>query len=63
MAMQSVLLGGHVRVGMEDNVYISKGVFAKSNAEQVIKVRSLVEGLGPSIATPSEARKILGLGV
>jgi uncharacterized protein (DUF849 family) len=63
MAVQSVLLGGHVRVGMEDNVYISKGVFAKSNAEQVIKVRGLVEGLGPSIATPSEARKILRLGV
>lgn len=63
MAMQSVLLGGHVRVGMEDNVYISKGVFSKSNAEQVLKARRLVEDLGPAIATPAQARKILGLAV
>jgi uncharacterized protein (DUF849 family) len=62
MAMQSCLLGGHVRVGMEDNVYISKGVFAKSNAEQVGKARRLVQELGPGIATPGQARKILGLG-
>lgn len=61
MAVQSCLLGGHVRVGMEDNVYISKGVFSKSNAEQVIKVRRLVEDLGPSIASPVQAREILGL--
>jgi uncharacterized protein (DUF849 family) len=61
MAMQSLLLGGHVRVGMEDNAFISKGVFAKSNAEQVIKARGLVEGLGASIASPREARAILGL--
>ena len=63
MAVQSALLGGHVRVGMEDNVYISKGVFSKSNAEQVLKARRLVEDLGPAIATPAQARKILGLGV
>lgn len=63
MAMQSVLLGGHVRVGMEDNVYISKGFFSKSNAEQVLKARRLVEDLGPAIATPAQARKILDLGV
>lgn len=62
MAVQSALLGGHVRVGMEDNVYISKGVFSKSNAEQVQKARRLVEDLGPAIATPAQARKILGLG-
>jgi uncharacterized protein (DUF849 family) len=61
MAMQSALLGGHVRVGMEDNVYLSKGVLAKSNAEQVRKVRRMVEDLGPRIATPAEARLILGL--
>jgi uncharacterized protein (DUF849 family) len=61
MAVQSCLLGGHVRVGMEDNVYISKGVLSKSNAEQVIKVRRLVEDIGPSIASPIQARKILGL--
>jgi uncharacterized protein (DUF849 family) len=61
MAIQSCLLGGHVRVGMEDNVYISKGVFAESNAQQVKKVRSLVEELGSSIATTAQARQILGL--
>jgi uncharacterized protein (DUF849 family) len=61
MAMQSCLLGGHVRVGMEDNVYISRGRHAKSNAEQVTKVRRLVEDLGPAIATPADARRILGL--
>jgi uncharacterized protein (DUF849 family) len=61
MAMQSALLGGHVRVGMEDNAFISQGVFAKSNAEQVSKVRRLVEGLGPRVASPSQARQILGL--
>jgi uncharacterized protein (DUF849 family) len=61
MALQSCLLGGHVRVGMEDNAYISKGQFAKSNAEQVLKARRLVEELGPSIASASEARRILGL--
>jgi len=61
MAMQSVVLGGHVRVGMEDNVYISKGIFAESNAQQVRKAVAMVEGLGASIATPCEARSIIGL--
>ncbi len=61
MAVQSALLGGHVRVGMEDNAFISKGVFAKSNAEQVRKIRGMIDGLGPSIATPAQAREILGL--
>lgn len=61
MAIQSCLLGGQVRVGMEDNVYISRGEFAKSNAELVTKARGLVESLGPSIASPAEARRILGL--
>lgn len=61
MAIQSCLLGGHVRVGMEDNAFISRGQFAKSNAEQVIKARRLVEDLGPVIASPDEARKLLGL--
>ena len=61
MAVQSALLGGHVRVGLEDNAYISKGRLAKSNAEQVTKARLLVENLGPAIATPTQARAILGL--
>jgi uncharacterized protein (DUF849 family) len=61
MAMQSLLLGGHVRVGMEDNVYERKGVFWKSNAAQVMHARQLIEDLGPQIASPAQARQILGL--
>lgn len=61
MAIQSALLGGHVRVGMEDNAFIRRGVFAKSNAEQVTKVRRMVEDLGSEIASPHEARGILSL--
>ena len=61
MAIQSALLGGHVRVGMEDNAFISKGVLAESNAQQVRKVRRLVEELGPSVASASQGREILGL--
>jgi uncharacterized protein (DUF849 family) len=61
MAMQSALLGGHVRVGMEDNAFISKGVYAESNAQQVRKARRLIEELGSTLATPAEARVILGL--
>ncbi|RDJ20096.1 3-keto-5-aminohexanoate cleavage protein [Bosea caraganae] len=61
MLAQAWLLGGHVRVGLEDNVYISKGVLARDNAELVEKGVSLVENLGGSIATPQEARAILGL--
>lgn len=61
MAIQSALLGGHVRVGMEDNAYISKGVFAESNAQQVRKARRLVEELGSTLASSNEARQILGL--
>lgn len=61
MAMLSALLGGHVRVGMEDNVFISKGVLAESNAQQVRKARRMVEDLGSTVATPSQARSILGL--
>lgn len=61
MAAQSALLGGHVRVGMEDNVFISKGEFAKSNAELVAKARRMVAELGAGVATPTQARQILGL--
>ena len=54
-------MGGHVRVGFEDNVYISKGVPAKSNGELVEKVVRIAKELGRGIATPAEARQILGL--
>jgi uncharacterized protein (DUF849 family) len=61
MAAQSYLAGGHVRVGLEDGVYISRGVLAKSNAEQVAKVRGIIEDMGGQIASPSEARAMIGL--
>ena len=61
MLAQSWLLGGHVRVGLEDNVYIRKGVLARDNAELVEKAVTLVETLGGSIATVAEARSIFGL--
>jgi len=58
---QSALLGGNVRVGLEDSLFIGKGELAKSNAEQVAKVRQVLEALGREIATPAEARAMLGL--
>ncbi len=61
MASISAAMGGHVRVGLEDNLYLAKGQLATSNAEQVAKIRSIVEALGRTVATPDEARAILGL--
>jgi uncharacterized protein (DUF849 family) len=58
---QSYLAGGHVRVGLEDAVYLSRGQLAQSNAEMVSKARSIVEDLGGKIATFEEARRIVGL--
>jgi uncharacterized protein (DUF849 family) len=60
MAAQAVLLGGNVRVGLEDNLYLSRGVFA-SNGELVERARTIIECLGYEVATPDEARYILGL--
>ena len=57
----AILMGGHVRVGFEDNVYYSKGVLAESNAAFVSRVVRLANELGRPVATPGEARKILGL--
>jgi uncharacterized protein (DUF849 family) len=56
---QTMILGGHVRVGMEDNIYTSKGVLAKTNAELVIMAKEIIKLLGGSVATFSEARTIL----
>jgi uncharacterized protein (DUF849 family) len=61
MAEQAAAMGGHVRVGLEDNLHIAKGQLATSNAEQVAKVRGIVEALGRVLATPAEARSMLGL--
>ena len=61
MAEQGARMGGHVRVGLEDNLYIERGKLAQSNAEQVEKVRGIVERLGRVVATPNEAREMLSL--
>ena len=60
-AAQSVLLGGSVRVGLEDSLFIGHRKLASSNEEQVVKVRTIVESLGHEIATPAEVRQWLGL--
>lgn len=58
---QAALLGGHVRVGLEDSLFIERGVLAKSNAEQVQKIRRILAEMGLEAATPAEARTMLGL--
>jgi uncharacterized protein (DUF849 family) len=60
MVAQAWLFGGHVRVGMEDNLYLSKGVLAKTNAELVTHAAAILKSLGASIASPAEARAMLG---
>ena len=60
-AAMAASMGGHVRVGLEDSLMIARGRLACSNAEQVEMVRTLVESLGRQVATPQEAREILGL--
>jgi uncharacterized protein (DUF849 family) len=61
IAATAAAIGGHVRVGLEDSLWIGPGQLARSNAEQVSKVRQIIEGLGLAIATPDEAREILSL--
>lgn len=61
MVAQAALLGGNVRVGLEDNLYIKPGEFAKSNAELVNRAVSIINGIGGDVATPKEAREIIGL--
>ena len=61
MLLQAWLMSGHVRVGLEDNIYISKGVLAPDNAALVAKAKRLLDELGVAIATPSEARTMLGV--
>lgn len=60
MVAQAVILGGNVRVGLEDNLYLDRGVFA-SNAQLVERARKIIELMGASIMTPQEARDMLGL--
>ena len=61
MAALSVILGGHIRVGYEDTIYLGKGKVAPNNAAMVVQARNLIEGMGAEVATPGETRKILGL--
>ena len=58
---QGALIGGNVRVGLEDSLYLSRGQLAKSNAEQVTKIRGILEALGLDIASPADARQMLKL--
>lgn len=61
LAVMAIILGGHVRVGFEDNVYYAKGQLAKSNAELVERIVRIAKEMGREVATPDEARAILGL--
>ena len=61
MVAQAALLGGHVRVGLEDNLYVEKGVLARDNAQLVEKARHMLELMGYAVATTEEARDVLGL--
>ncbi|SHE27867.1 MULTISPECIES: 3-keto-5-aminohexanoate cleavage protein [Caloramator] len=61
MAIFAILLGGHVRVGLEDNIYYNKGELAKSNAQLVERVVRIAKELGRDVATPNEARRILNI--
>ena len=61
IAAATIVMGGHVRVGFEDNLYLEKGVLARSNGELVAKAAALARLLGREIATPEEARRILSL--
>ncbi|WP_417669237.1 3-keto-5-aminohexanoate cleavage protein [Roseibium sp.] len=61
MLVQSWLLGGHVRIGMEDTVYIGKGQLTAGNAELTARAKDLIEKLGGEIAGPGEARRLLGI--
>lgn len=61
VAAMAASMGGHVRVGLEDSLWLSRGQLAESNAAQVARVRQIIEGLGLEVATPAEARTILQL--
>jgi len=61
MVTMAAAMGGHVRVGLEDSLYSGRGVLARSNSEQILRIRTVLEALSLEIATPSEARGLLGL--
>jgi len=57
----SIIMGGHCHVGLEDNLYMARGILAKSNAEQVERIVRIARELGREIATPDDARQMLNL--
>ena len=61
MVAQAVVLGGQVRVGLEDNLYLSRGVLAPGNGALVERAARIIGELGAEVATPAQARTILGL--
>ncbi len=61
MAAHAIAMGGNVRVGLEDNIYLSKGVLAKSNAELVERIVKMAKGIGREVASPEETREMLGI--
>ena len=61
LASMAAAMGGNVRVGLEDNLYLRKGELAPDNASQVLKIREVLDGLSLEIATPNDARAQLGL--
>jgi uncharacterized protein (DUF849 family) len=58
---QAAMMGGNVRVGLEDSLFIERGALANSNAQQVAKIRTILAELGMQPATPDEARRMLAL--
>jgi uncharacterized protein (DUF849 family) len=61
IAAQAAAMGGNVRVGLEDSLWLGPGRLAETNAQQVANVRKIIEGLGLEVATPDDAREILSL--
>jgi 3-keto-5-aminohexanoate cleavage enzyme len=61
LAVQALVMGGHVRVGFEDNIFYRKGEIAKSNAQLVERISRLAHELGREVATPEQARQLLGI--
>lgn len=61
LGVMAIILGGHVRVGFEDNIYYSRGVLAESNAQLVARIARISGEIGREVASPDEARKILGI--
>ena len=61
LVASATILGGHVRVGLEDNLYLSRGQLAEGNAVLVRRAVTIIEAIGGTIASPAEARRLLGL--